>query len=646
MSGAVPKLVHLRKEFSLSGTRFPNWEFAPHHPMSKQRDPIQGEFFNTDSIKNAADEIVREAVQNSLDAAVGGLVVVRIFISGESGAVPTDTATEYFGELKPHAEACGAPVDLMTTPCRHVVIEDFGTTGLGGDVNSTEEPPPGQKNDFFYFFRAEGKSGKSGADRGRWGVGKYVFPKASMLNTFFGMTTRGADSDVPGPLLMGQAVMRNHKIGDSGYEPDGWWADLVGGVPLPTCDPEVIASFCRTWHVTRKDEPGMSVIVPYADDALTVDDLRRSVVRDYFVAILSGALEVLIEAPDIAPITVSAATLNTVIEDLAGIEREQVLRDAELVRWSIPNPPNLVSLGVTKGHPAWTFESIGAQERAAIRDSLAEGLPVAVRVPVVITSREDNHPRESHFDVLLSPQDDTRRLPLYVREGIIVSEAVQRGALSGVRAIVVVPTGSLADLLGDAEGPAHTTWSEKTTRFRNKYINGAGWLTFVKQAPRRIVEIARDSDDQEDRTITADFFSVPDDSAGGSQGGSVGSPKPGDKTGKPVVPVSRPRRIYVARSGNGFVVTLTENGSGVRSVDVSVAYDRRGGNPFAKWSVDDFDLKSMEVTIAGGAEAVRDGNRLVVDVTNPADLKIQVQGFDTNRDLRVNAREVGPNDAN
>jgi len=35
-----------------------------------------------------------------------------------------------------------------------------------------------------------------------------------------------------------------------------------------------------------------------------------------------------------------------------------------------------------------------------------------------------------------------------------------------------------------------------------------------------------------------------------------------------------------------------------------------------------------------------------VDVANPEDLKIQVKGFDTNRDLRVNAREVDSNDAN
>ena len=94
------------------------WHFAPHHPMSKQRDPIQGEFFNTDSIKNSADEIVREAIQNSLDAAIGAQVTVRIYISGELGAVDPDLAAQYFQDLKKilvFAEATGMMEKLPRT---------------------------------------------------------------------------------------------------------------------------------------------------------------------------------------------------------------------------------------------------------------------------------------------------------------------------------------------------------------------------------------------------------------------------------------------------------------------------------------------------------------------------------------------------
>ena len=612
--------------------------------MSKQRDPIQGEFFNTDSIKNSADEVVREAIQNSLDAATGEQVVVRIYISGESGAVPTDVAAEYFRELKIHAEACGAPIDLMDAPCKHVVVEDFGTTGLCGDVTSTEEPPPDQRNDFFYFFRAEGKSGKSGADRGRWGVGKYVFPKASKLNTFFGMTTRRIESEDPGPLLMGQAVMRNHKIDADGYEPDGWWADLVGGVPVPTADTQVIGRFRETWHVDRDGQPGMSVVVPYADDSLTVDQIRRSVVRDYFVAILSGSLVVRIDSPDQDAIEVTAESLDAVIGDLAGDEGQQVLRNAGLVRWSIPEPPNLVALGLAKGYASWTSESIDAAAKVTVRESLAKGEFVAVRVPVSIVAKEENLERESYFDVLFASEEGARRLPMYVREGIIVSEAVQRGPLTGVRAIVVIPRGSLADLLGDAEGPAHTTWNEKTARFRQKYVNGPAWLTFVKQAPRRILEISRGADDEEDRTIAADFFFLPDETSGGNRGTATESPESGEKTRKPVLPPGGPRKINVQKSGDGFSVTLAESGASVSSVNILAAYDRRGGNPFAKWSADDFDLRSMQVDVQGGLETAREGNRLSVRVDQPQKFNVQVRGFDTNRDLRVNAREAGSND--
>lgn len=622
------------------------WQFAPHHPMSKQRDPIQGEFFNTDSIKNSADEIVREAIQNSLDAATGAQVSVRIYISGELGAVEPNLAADYFRDLKLHAQACGAPTDLMSQRCKHLVIEDFGTTGLRGDVTSTEEPSAGDDNDFFYFFRAEGKSGKSGADRGRWGVGKYVFPKASQLNTFFGMTVRSPDSERPGPFLLGQAVMRNHKIGDAGYEPDGWWADVAEGVPIPTDNPDVIDGFRSTWHVMRKYEAGMSVVVPYADDSLTVDDIRRSVVRDYFVAILSGSLVVRIEAPDIEPIEVTVESLDSVVEDLADDEREQLLRNIRLVRWSLPEPSNLVVLEAVSGYPSWTTDSIEAETKARIRESLSEGALLAVRVPVSTVARDDSAARDSYFDVLFASEEGTRRLPMFVREGIIVSEAVQRGPLPGVRAIAVIPSGSLADLLGDAEGPAHTTWSEKTAKFRQKYVNGAAWLTFVKQSPRRILEISRGSDEEEDRSIAVDFFFLPDDLSSTSKGPTAESDKPGDKTRKPIVPVSRPRKINIQRAGDGFSVTLSEEGAGVKSVEVVVAYDRRGGSPFSRWTTDDFDLGSLPVDVSGGDLTSVRGNRLLVAVGDPALFKLKVRGFDTNRDLCVNAKEVGQSDAN
>lgn len=44
------------------------WHYRVKAPDEKVRDPIQGEFFSTEAIKNPADALVREAIQNALDA--------------------------------------------------------------------------------------------------------------------------------------------------------------------------------------------------------------------------------------------------------------------------------------------------------------------------------------------------------------------------------------------------------------------------------------------------------------------------------------------------------------------------------------------------------------------------------------------------
>lgn len=45
-----------------------SWSFRPHHRTDKVRDPIQGEFFSDEAVGEPAQALVREAIQNSLDA--------------------------------------------------------------------------------------------------------------------------------------------------------------------------------------------------------------------------------------------------------------------------------------------------------------------------------------------------------------------------------------------------------------------------------------------------------------------------------------------------------------------------------------------------------------------------------------------------
>ena len=61
----------------------PAWKFRRMHAGEMNIDPIESEFFSTEALDSLADALVREAIQNSLDArAPGTQARVRIAFSG------------------------------------------------------------------------------------------------------------------------------------------------------------------------------------------------------------------------------------------------------------------------------------------------------------------------------------------------------------------------------------------------------------------------------------------------------------------------------------------------------------------------------------------------------------------------------------
>lgn len=197
------------------------WHFNQPNRGDKNREPILGEFFSTDAITNAAEALVREGIQNALDAGIENKTIrVRIYISGDEGALQGSESRKYFEGAWPHIQARDnglASAPTPGSPCSFLVFEDFETTGLDGDPEQWHDLID-VKNPFYYFFRAEGQSSKGGQDRGRWGVGKTVFPRSSDVSAYFGLTVRQTDGQA---MLMGQSVLKSHSVGEDYFSPDG-----------------------------------------------------------------------------------------------------------------------------------------------------------------------------------------------------------------------------------------------------------------------------------------------------------------------------------------------------------------------------------------------------------------------------------------
>jgi hypothetical protein len=643
-----------------AGTK--RWLFVESSPLYTQRDPIQAPFWDTESIRNAANALVREAIQNSLDAGTeDGPVRVRLLVSEGDRALAASSAEPFFDGIWEHImELCideeqVAALELMRSgSCRFLVYEDFNTTGLVGDALTAEEPAPNETNDFFYFWRAEGMSGKGGTDRGRWGLGKYVFPAASRISTVFGFTIRQGESE---PLMMGKAILRNHKLGGKSYTPDAWWTDLRNGVPVPVESSVLVREFVKRWGLSRgPGDSGLSLVVPFIDEEVSTTELMRSVIRDYFAAIVMGSLvvEVTSGEPD-AVWVVDDATISDHAQ-LLDDERERfdVLAGIEMVRWG-QGVTDVVSFTLPEHDkhggawsPGWTQGLLTRDDCDVARSRLSSGEPVCFRVPVLVgPSRQGRKSAEaSHFDVILRSEQGNSSAPLFVREGILVSEAQQRApvgtSLRDYRAIVLADHAPLAKMLGDAEGPAHTTWSDRTPRFKGRYWHGPEWLKFVKQAPWRLLQLIEGSDDDVDRDLAMAVFGIDRPSAGGR----VPRPSPDGDVPTPGLQDGTPRPFEVHPVAGGFVLTVTNETECPQYLKIRAAYDVAKGDPFRRWHPADFDFgksdEAVSLSIEGGSLVRAERNEILIGVEDTSLFRTEVRGLGVTRDVIVDVQDGGP----
>lgn len=634
-----------------------SWKFNTMRPSDKAREPIQGEFFAADAISNPGEALVREGIQNSLDARRNGeKVMVRIRISGPDNAVPRDAVAPFLSGLDRHVKAPGnglreIPDDQEDCPV--LVFEDFGTSGLLGDP-AEWNPVSGARNHFYHFFRAEGRSDKGEKDIGRWGVGKQVFPRASRINSIFGLTVRENDKK---RLLMGMAVLKSHDLNGTRFAPDGWLGSSSvnddEGLVMPIEEQGFIDSFSRAFDIQRGDDPGLTIVVPWCDLYLTDKDLVRAVLRGYFWPILRGKLEVIIEAPRIETI-LDANSLQREIKTISGDLEKEILPFVELGSWANGlDETRFIILEPTQGWN-WAGDMFPVDSLANIRERYERGERIAIRVPLAITEK-GKEAQDTFFNVFLyrDGSEQTGR-PVFIREGIIIPDVRRYGSgvLRGVRSLVIAEDGPIATFLGDSENPAHTQWQKDGANFRGKYEDGARILEFITHSAIEIVKIVNDQDKKEDRTLLADLFSIPAPPEDGEIR-TCEKKKPEDKGREPeeAVPPEisepRPRPFIIDRIEGGFVVRSGDtNGSpSPEALQIRVAYEVRRGNPFKKYDPADFDFSQRMKTRFNGATALeKDQNRLRGKI-NSSDFRIEITGFDPKRDVRVEVRRQEDNNA-
>lgn len=631
----------------------PVWRFRRMQPGEMNIDPIEAEFFSTEALGSLADALVREAIQNSLDARrPDQRLAIRVLFPTPDSFLRDDRRSTYLAGLKDHLRASrsGLNADALPTsdePLSFLVIEDFGTRGLQGDPEQSEdaelELSGASRNDFFFFWRNVGRSRKQAADLGRWGLGKTVFQAASRVNSFFALTVRANDGR---RLLLGQSVLKVHRLYGERFYPYGYFGSMQGDFALPIEASGALAEFASDFLLKRNSEPGLSVILPYPDASLTPDAIRDSVVRHYFMPMIAGDLSVEIVGGGKVE-RLDAQSLTQMFAAGSSAEHVSLARVFELARWGITLPRDehvALAEPVEAAAPRWNDESLDDAAFAELRARFASGRRIAVTVPIWVKPVSNGSTRSS-FDIYLERDEALERADEhFVRDGITVT-GVRAGLPKGVRALVVIRDKALSSLVGDSENPAHTEWQERSPKFKDRYRHGAYTLRYIKNVPRELVRLLTRPVEGRDTALLRHLFSldVPTEAELASPHVDVDKSGAGGKLdGDGVDTVGKDRQFVLQKLRGGFRVRGVVNGKDVApAAVVSVAYEVRRGNPFRHYHALDFDLSKppIEVTTSHATVSAGEGNVLVLRPERP-DFVLTVRGFDLHRDLRVKVMAV------
>lgn len=572
------------------------WHFREMSRGEINVDPVHDEFFKAQDL---ADALVRESIQNSLDARRGSS---KVHVRFRFGTLAREKATKYLHGLDAHVEL----PQFAVMP--FLVVEDSGTRGLIGDPGEDPEldDTRGARNDFYYFWRNVGRSGKGELDRGRWGLGKAVFPVSSRIHAMFGVTRRADDRRL---LLLGQTVLKTHVLEAKRFSPYGFFAN-VGADDFPHAF-EDATEFIDDFGLER-EEPGLSIVIPfYRDEDLNPPAIIASAVRQYFYPITKNDLVVVVGDE-----TITGRTIEREVADA------NVVKVCELARWSIATDEWIdIPEPAGSGAPKWRDDAIPDLEALRARFERGDRLAFRVHLPI----RRRNRRAASHFEVVLEKDESLKRGEHhFIRRGITIPE-VRAPREKPVRAILVADDEAISTFLGDAENPAHSDWSERNDRIRTLYDNGPTTLRYVKNAIAQIANALSAPREGMARDLLVDLFSIDLEPDEGAESGA--EPR------KHVDVVARPQPVRIIPIQGGFTIQGL-NGSG--QFVAEVAYRTRNGDPFRRYSSFDFSIGRNGIAIRSDGATVKAAreNRIAFE-TDRSDFSLTVSGFDPRRDLVV-----------
>lgn len=595
--------------------------------------------------------LLREILQNALDAKVPDSSHVEVSIKH----TPLDeNATAYLTSLIPptHLDRFNQSVPQLqnaagifqVTDC--LIVEDFGTSGLTGQIDDPAAEGTGQNWNSFWFREGEGgKEGSSG--NGGAGQGKITYFSTSAIRTLFAYTVRADDNC---DALMGSSsFQRDYPYQGVRWKRDAYWGIWAGSdisqKVLPVQAEEPTSLFTRTLGLVRKpNQTGLSLVIP-APREFKLSDAVEIAVAEFFVPILRGDLVI-----QIADTRLEKTSITELADKYLSDARARQLHTcttkgyreflASAIKRSEAN--EVVTAAEVSASTPLSEGSFSESALQGMRESIQSQCIVSIRVPLKVKPKS-GETANCHFDVHLAcPFDLDQPEQAVIRKDLLIGEEPVGGGKLRQRAqgLTLIASNELSRLLLAAEEATHLRWNTRLPRLGEYYRSGSDAVALVRKGAAKLLEILTGGDQEKDFKLLSRYFTVP--------GVLSTVPSKGKKSVKgkqmplpSTIPPAEKKLLTIDALDDGCCIRPAKAGAVTREVlpiqvKVEFAYEGLDKDAFGEYDPLDFNLSDQlfNVTYSGCLVDTRRLNILEFQVHEP-EFELKVSGFDKNLRLRM-----------
>jgi hypothetical protein len=460
---------------------------------------------------------VREFIQNLMDAksdTCKGPVKVEFTVK-EDGYDPI-YLQKILKELKPYLKEDG--VIQKNTNKTILIAEEYGTTGLTGDLNADVQS---SKSDHAsYWFQSGKLSEKDKKDLGGAGQGEITYPMSSDDKVCFVLSVREGEKNLKEKkYLYGKCNL--HKppiIKKQRYTHTAFYGvPRKDNFPYPIVDKIEIEAFSKAFGLKRKNINGNSYVIPKIreNSGITERGIIISVIEEYFFPIIKNSLKVHVN--------------NIIINEMNMIDEAFLNQyfDKEKTDFFLFSAERLTSNSNAINLPKTCTDS----HKIDLEDSNFKAKPLAVKIKKIKKDFNNKKPVTITIPLTIHKQDGTEKQSKYkihlkkVNDNYSSKDALLRGALNlrdenhiygllePVFALTEIDENTpIADLVKLSEVPSHN--SMKHMRATKEFKHARSTIEIIRKIPKEFAKLLLGLDDAIDANAYSDLFPVGKDGSG------------------------------------------------------------------------------------------------------------------------------------